>query len=129
MAGLKNRLITIDFPDLTEDGEPMLYVTLRNPKLVPMDWLRSKVATDDNGAPLNEDAATQESYVRLARLITDLRMYDAEQEDADGNQPLIELPMTAEKVSRLPLIVNTRIAMELGKIGEDPTMTPDSPTS
>ena len=129
MPGLKNRLITINFPDLTEDGEELLYVTLRNPKLVPMDWLRSKVALNDSGEPLNEDAATQESYERVAKLITDIRMYDAEAEDEVGNQQLIGMPMTADKVSRLPMIVNTRIAMELAKVGENPTTTPDSQTS
>ena len=127
MAGLKDRFITITFPELTEDGEPVLYVTFRNPKLVPLDWLRSRVATHPTGEPLSEEAATQESYERLARLITDIRMYDAE--DPNVDQAMLGMPMTADKVSRLPLVVNTRIAAELGKVGESPTTTPDSPTS
>ncbi len=127
MAGLKVRFTTITFPELTEDGEPVLYVTFRNPKLVPLDWLRSRVAVTPDGNPVNEEAATQESYDRLARLITDIRMYDAE--DPNVDQALLTMPMTADKVSRLPLAVNTRIAEELGKVGENPTTTPDSPTS
>ena len=127
MAGLKDRFITLTFPDLTEDGEPVLYVTFRNPKLVPLDWLRSRIATHPSGEPVNEDAATQESYERLARLITDIRMYDAE--DPGEDQGMLEMPMTAEKVARLPLVVNTRVAEELGKVGENPTTTPDSPMS
>lgn len=127
MAGLKNRFITIEFPEMTEDGDPLLYVTLRNPKLVPLDWLRSHVAVSADGTPVNEEAATQESYERLARLITDIRMYDAE--DPGDDQALLTMPMTAEKVSRLPMMVNTKIAEELGRVGENPTTTPDSPTS
>ena len=127
MAGLKDRFITLTFPELTEDGEPVLYVTFRNPKLVPLDWLRSRVATNAEGVPVNEEAAMQESYERLARLITDIRMFDAE--DPNIDQAMLQMPMNAEKVSRLPMTVNNRIAEELGRVGENPTMTPDSPTS
>lgn len=127
MAGLKNRLITLQFPELTEDGEELLYVTLRNPKLVPLDWLRSRVASNPDGSPVNEDAATWEGYERLAKLITDIRMYDAE--DLNEDQAMLEMPMTADKVARLPIVVNTRIAQEMAKVGESPTTTPDSPTS
>lgn len=127
MAGLKDRFITIKFPELTEPGDVELYVTFRNPKLVPLDWLRSRIGTNANGMPVNEEAATQEGYERLARLITDIRMYDAE--DPNEDQGMLTMPMTAEKVARLPLIVNTAIAEELGRVGESPTTTPDSPTS
>lgn len=127
MAGLKDRFITLTFPELTEDGDDPLYVTFRNPKLVPLDWLRSRIALTPNGEPVNPEAATQEGYERLARLITDIRMYDAEDQNID--QALLTMPMTAEKVSRLPLLVNTRIADELGRVSENPTTTPDSPTS
>lgn len=127
MAGLKDRFITITFPELTEEGQPLLYVTLRNPKLVPLEWLRSRVAFNADGMPVNDEAATLESYERLARLITDLRMHDAE--DPNMDQALLEMPMTAEKVARLPMAVNTRIAEELTRVNENPTTTPDSQTS
>lgn len=127
MAGLKDRIITIKFPELTETGEPELYVSFRNPRLVPLDWLRTQLATGPDGRPLDEDAATQESYQRLARLITDIRMYDAE--DLSDDQALLAMPMTPDKVARLPMVVNTRIGEEMGRIAESPTTTPDSPTS
>jgi hypothetical protein len=127
MAGLKNRFITITFPEMTEEGDEPLYITLRNPKLVPVDWLRSRIALTPSGEPVNPEAATQEGYERLARLITDIRMYDAEDESLD--QGMLTMPMTAEKVARLPLLVNARIADELNRVGENPTTTPDSPTS
>lgn len=124
MAGLKDRFITIRFPELTEDGQPELYVTIRNPKLVPLDWLTSKLATGTNGQPLDADAALWENYERLARLVTDLRMYDAE--DLGEDQGLLEMPITADKLRKFPTAVNTRIAEELGRVGESPTTTPDS---
>jgi hypothetical protein len=127
MAGLKNRIITVEFPELTEDGDPPLYVSFRNPRLVPLDWLRSQLATGPNGQPLDGEAATQESYERLARLITDIRMYDAE--DLSDDQAMLAMPMTPEKVARLPMMVNTRIGEEMGRLADSPTKTPDSPTS
>lgn len=126
MAGLRDRIITIQFPELTEDGEPVLYVAFRNPKLVPLDWLRSNLAAGPDGRPLDEEAATSESYERIAKLITGLRMYDAE--DVSDDQALLEMPMTPDKARRLPLVVNTRIAEELGRVGESPSKTPDTPT-
>lgn len=125
MAGLKNRIVTVEFPELTEDGEPVLYVSFRNPRLVPLDWLRSNIATGPDGRPLDEDAATQESYERIARLMTGIRMYDAA--DLSEDQALLEMPMTPEKVALLPTAVSTRIVEEMGQLAEGPTMTPDSP--
>ena len=127
MAGLKDRFITITFPELTEPGEQVLYVTFRNPKLVPLEWLRSRVATNADGSPVNEDAATHESYERLAKLITDIRMYDAN--DMGVDQAMLTMPMDAEKVSHLPMLVNTRIVEEMNKVSESPTTTPNSQTS
>lgn len=127
MAGLKDRFITVTFPELTEEGDEPLYVTFRNPKLVPLEWLRSRMATKPDGTPVNEDAATQESYERLARLITDIRMYDAN--DVSMDQAMLTMPMDADKVSRLPMVVNTRIVEEMSKVSENPTTTPDSPKS
>lgn len=127
MAGLKDRIVTVQFPELTEEGEPVLYVSFRNPALVPMDWLRSNLATGADGRPLDPDAATQESYERLARFITGLRMYDAE--DLSDNQAMLEMPMTAEKVARMPMVVNDRLADEFASHAKGPTRTPVSPTS
>ena len=67
MAGLKNRIVTVEFPELTEDGDPPLYVSFRNPRLVPLEWLRSNLAVGQDGRPLDQDAATEESYERIAR--------------------------------------------------------------
>lgn len=127
MAGFKNRLITIEFPDLTEDGEQMLYVTIRNPQLVPLDWMLTRLATDANGAPLDADASLWESYERIAKLITSMRMYDAAADSDDP--PLLELPATPEQVSRFPKLVTNRIAEEMNAANVSPTTTPDSPTS
>lgn len=127
MTGLKNRIITIEFPELTEDGEPPLYVSFRNPRLVPLDWLRSNLAVGPDGRPLDQDAATEESYGRIARLMTGIRMYDAE--DLAEDQALLDMPMTPDKVRRMPMEVNNRIVDEFGRLTATPTTTPDSTTS
>ncbi len=128
MAGLKGRFITITFPELTEDGEPDLYVKIRNPLLVPLDELVSDIATDSNGQPLNPKAALWESYERIANLVVDMRMYDSSVRAEE--QPLLDLPATAETVSKFAQIVQTRIAEEMNKgANGSPSTTPDSPAS
>jgi hypothetical protein len=128
MAGLKDRFITLEFPELTEDGDQLLFVTIRNPQLVPLDELVSDVATDTNGAPLNPKSALWESYERVANLAVDYRMYDSSSREVD--QPLLDLPATAEKVSKFPQVVQLRIAEEMNKgANGSPSTTPDSPTS
>jgi hypothetical protein len=127
VAGLKDRFITIKFPELTEEGQPELYVTIRNPRLVPLDWLTSKVPSDANGSPLDPDMAMLEGYERIARLITGLRMYDAE--DPAEDQALLEMPVTSDEVRKFPIVVSTRLAKEMAQNTGDFTPTPDTPTS
>lgn len=127
MAGLRDRFVTIKFPELTEDGQPDLYVTFRNPKLVPLDWMASKVATDAAGRPVDDDAATRDMYEKIARLITGFRMFDSA--DMGEDQAMLEMPITADKVARFPGAVNSQIAEELARLNASPTTTPDSPTS
>jgi hypothetical protein len=127
MAGLKGRLITIEFPELTEDGEELLYVTIRNPQLVPLGELVSNLATDAEGRPLNSDQALWESYERIANLVTDMRMFDASVKT--DNQPLLPMPATAEGVSKFPQMVTTRIAERMNGATASPSTTPDLPTS
>lgn len=127
MAGLKDRIITVRFPDLTEEGQPVLFVSLRNPRLVPLDWLTSKLPVNADGTPMDSEMAMHEGYERLARLITGLRMFDAE--DPSEDQALLEMPITAEKVRRFPVAVSTRLANEMARITQDFTQTPDTAKS
>jgi hypothetical protein len=129
MAGLKNRTITLQFPELTEPDDEELYVLIRNPRLVPMDWMASRVPRNPDGTPVSDEAATLDVQQRMARLILGMRMYDADETDAEGNQPLIQPPYTADTARRLPIEVSKRLMEEMSKISDSPTTTPDSPTS
>ena len=126
MAGYRNRSIKLEFPELSEDGDSV-YVTIRNPKLVPIEALLTGVPVGPDGQPLDRDLARKKGYEKIANLVIDWRVYDA---TAIGEeQPLLELPATAELVAKLPFEISERIAEEVNKVGEDPTVTPDTPAS
>lgn len=117
MSGYDNRFKRIDFPDLGED----VYVTIRNPKTLPPSKLKPEgIRLDASGNPLNEDEAESAMYAVLATLVRDWRVYDASS-DAD-DQPLLELPATANSVGRLPLAIINKIANELAA-----AVNPNSP--
>lgn len=121
MAGYKNRTVTLEFPDLAEDGD-RIYVALRNPRMVPVTVLRTRqVARDANGEaldPADEQLAVFEVY---ADLIVDWHVYDATSIDED--QPPLPLPATAELVGKLPLEIQERISEEVNE-RRNPTKTP-----
>lgn len=122
MAGYKDRTIRLTFDEYTEPGDEM-YIVMRNPKTVPLDGLRARVTSPEGTA---DDAATWDSYDRLARLIEAWRVYDAGPGAEDG--ALLEFPATAELFSRLPFGIQNAVADEVGK-AMDPTRTPDTPAS
>lgn len=108
MSGYDNRFRRMDFPDLGEG----IYVTIRNPKTLPPSKLKPEgIRLDASGTPLNEDEAESAMYKVLASLVRDWHVYDASSDDDD--QPLLELPATADAVGRLPLEIINRIAAEL----------------
>jgi hypothetical protein len=121
LAGYKNRTVTLEFPDLAEDGD-RIYVALRNPRMVPVTVLRTRqVARDANGEaldPADEQLAVFEVY---ADLIVDWHVYDATSIDED--QPPLPLPATAELVGKLPLEIQERISEEVNE-RRNPTKTP-----
>lgn len=127
MAGYKNRSLTLEFPELSEDND-RVYVVIRNPKMVPLeDLVPDSVPTGPDGQPINKQAARYKTYDKIAGLITDWHVYDAKAVGED--QPLLELPATAALVARLPFDISDRLVDELNRVGEDPTVTPDTPAS
>lgn len=131
MAGYANRVITLSFPELAEDGDH-IEVIIRNPKRVPLGelqaWRKTAVKAglaspepgdggDDPGEPSDEEAEAGTNAV-LARLVIGWHAYDAsffDPENPDADQPLLPLPATPELVAKLPLEILTRLADELGK--------------
>lgn len=112
MAGYANRVVTIHFPDLAEDGDDV-FVVLRNPKTVALSKLDTSqaLATNADGTVVEAEAAAA-GYRLLARLIIGGRLYDAtmDEVDSDGNpldQPLLTYPLSVEQAMTLPVdIIN-----------------------
>jgi len=122
LSGYANRLITLKFPEWSEDPErDPIWIAIRNPKLMPPGDLRPKeVALDDNGKPLDEEAAFNATFDIVAKLVVAWRVYDAtaNELDAAGNpvdQPLLPLPATPELAKKLPMEFIAAISMEMTK--------------
>jgi hypothetical protein len=104
MPGYANRTIRLAFPELTEEGDPEVFVTIRNPKILPGHEITVRDVTDEQ---LKADPAANffAQYDLVARLVTDWLVYDATTEDA---QPL-ELPADEHKVAKLPRQIAAKI--------------------
>jgi hypothetical protein len=115
MPGFANRVKTLIFPELTEDGERTLFVALRNPKTMPMEALVPQdIPRGPDGAVLDPAAAETRSREIVAKLVIGWRMYDATDFsiDDEGNpvdQALLPLPATPESVAKLPMVVIQQI--------------------
>lgn len=111
MGGYANRVITLDFPELSEnDQEGRVFVVIRNPKTVTLSKLEvAAVAQGPEGQPNAEEAGAVVNGL-LARLIIGGRLFDAEVDgiDADGvplDQPELTYPLTEETAGKLPIEV------------------------
>lgn len=109
MAGYANRVVRIEFPDLTENGQPLLFISIKNPRVLPPEELIAEdVTVDETGRPTDPKLAAQRSREILARLIVGWRMYDATdfKVDAETGEPLdqspLPMPATPELVAKLP---------------------------
>lgn len=127
MPGYSARVITLPFPELTEEGDATVHVTIRNPQLLPLDDLKPgpDVPIDANGVPLDQEAAEADMYRRLAALVVGWHVYDARVElDPDSGQVLpqerLALPATAESVRRLPNLIQRAMIAEVDKVGNPP---------
>lgn len=133
MSGYTNRFMLLPFPELGEK----VSVLLRNPKLLPPSELTPEdVPTDENGKPLDPNAANEAMYKVMARLIVNWHVYDA---TADSTVPDIDLDaddldaqlaaleaadqvrleaVTAENVAKCPMAIITRIGEEIGRVAD-----------
>jgi hypothetical protein len=133
--GYANRVVTLTFDELSDDPEDRIWVCIRNPKLVPIDEMRSgagDVATDADGKPADSDAAAKSGYRIFAKLIVGWHVYDATVlpelnaagEDVGAQVLLPQAPVTVETVAKLPLAILNRLMEELGSV--NPPQTPQS---
>ncbi|NUS29188.1 MAG: hypothetical protein HOV92_33920 [Streptomyces sp.] len=106
MAGYANRVITLQFPELTEAGDDTVHVVIRNPKTMPAQELMAD--TPDGSTP---EQAFQAGLAILAKLVIGWHVYDAT--SLDDDQPPLGLPATPDLVAKLPMEIQNRMAAEL----------------
>ncbi|BFP50030.1 hypothetical protein KCMC57_63980 (plasmid) [Kitasatospora sp. CMC57] len=102
MSGYAGRLITLDFPELTEEGGAPVRVVIRNPKTLPWHELIAPDTTEEGAV-----GTLKASYEVIARVVTAWTVYDATSNDEQ--QPLLGLPATPELVAKLPRPITERI--------------------
>lgn len=131
MAGYLNRFIDLPFPDLAgvdEQDRARCWVKIRNPRLIPGGDLTSafsRVRFDDAGRPLDSDAAADETFASLARLVIAGQVWDATwvpELDERGNEvdpqaepPLLPMPPGPDDMARMPIEILNAIGEELKK--------------
>ena len=133
--GYANRVVTIQFPDMSDDPEDKIWVCMRNPKMVPIDEMRSGtdgITLNAAGEPEDTGAATRSGYKILAKLIVGWHVWDATVmpelnaagEDVSVQVLLPQPPTTAEVIAKLPIEILNRLMEEVASI--NPQRTPVS---
>lgn len=107
MPGYANRVVRLDFADLTAEGDPLVHLVIKNPRIVPLDEIQpADVPLGPDGTP-DEGRARAAMYDVIAHLAKAGLLYDGRGEDVDefGNeieQRRLEFPLTGEDVAHLP---------------------------
>ena len=117
ISGYANRIITLKFPEMAEEGDE-IFVVLRNPKTVSLKTLTAnQVPTNPDGTP-DQAAAEHAGYSMLTQLVIGGRLYDATVNAVDENgfpvdQPLLTYPLTIEKAQKLPVEIINKIFTQI----------------
>jgi hypothetical protein len=130
MSGYNNPYVLLEFPNLGDD----VSVLIRNPQLMPPAQLQPRdVAVDENGQPVDQEAARQASYEVMERLIVAWKVYEAFEgeievaEDADPTELFQQLTVgepkrlgkiNTDSIGRLPLAILNRIGEEVGRVAD-----------
>jgi hypothetical protein len=115
--GYANQLVRLEFPDLSEEGDP-IFVTIRNPKTLPLATMTPKdVEVDANGQPTDPAAAIEATYELMASIVHDWHVYDAA--NPNNTQPL-PLPATVEHFRVLPMDIISRFGEALKTVTVPP---------
>ncbi len=122
MGGYLNRVIQMDFPDLagTErpddhpdgPGRSIIWLTIRNPKLVPGGELIGEavnVRRDAEGGVIIDQAAADAAYGGYVKLIIAGHILDPT-DPFDENPPALPMPPTALDLAKYPIEVLNKLA-------------------
>jgi len=118
MGGYANRVITIQFPELSEEGN-QIFVVLRNPKTVALSKLETKEVSLLPDGTVDQEAAAAAGYATLTKLIIGGRLFNAMADEVDHvgedgipvlvDQPPLTYPISVEDAQKLPTIVIGKI--------------------
>lgn len=131
MAGYANPYVLLPFPELADDCS----VLMRNPQLLPPSEITPKdVPLDDQGKPVDPNAANEAMYEVMARTIVAWKVYEAfatglppVDPEADPAEVLATLEgmeqrrigeVSTENVGRLPMAIIQRVMEEIGKVAD-----------
>ena len=107
MGRYANPTIRFDFPDLSEDDDP-IYVVIRNPKRMAAEQLIPKdVTLKDADGNLDEAAVKDATFELLASLVVDWHVYDGA---ADDDSDPLPLPATAAAFRSLPFEIFDKVS-------------------
>lgn len=98
-----------------------MWVTIRNPKLVPSDELMPEQVTPVvDGQPEDAKAANASMHKMFAKIIIGWRVYDASEipvlnavGEPEGDQRLLPMDYTPENVAKLPMEILNTIGKEV----------------
>lgn len=124
MSGYAKRVVRLTFEDLTEDpANDLVWVTIRNPKLVPSGELMPEQATPVvDGQPEDPVAANASMHKMFAKIIIGWRVYDASEVpvldaagEPVGEQTLLPQDFTPGNVAKLPMEILNAIGKEVSE--------------
>ncbi|MDJ0342294.1 hypothetical protein QMK19_03710 [Streptomyces sp. H10-C2] len=104
----------MEFPELTPPGCDMVWVEIRNPGMMPPVALEEAragmkdIETNEDGSPVDEQAAAPAVYMMLSKMIRKWHVYDVMADD-DPLPLLASPPRTAEVIKQAPSAILNRI--------------------
>ncbi len=114
MGGYLNRVIQLDFPELAgsdEVGRPIIWLTVRNPKLLTGNELvgnRGTVRRDPDGTVhVDQEEGAKSTYAGFAKLIIAGNVLDPTVDSE--TPPAFTMPPSSDDVGKFPIVILNRL--------------------
>lgn len=117
-SGYLNRVIQLTFPELAgrqDDDDPdspaVIWVTIRNPKLIPGHELIGKgggTRRDEHGNVIYDERTAAETFGGYAKLIIAGYVLDPS-DPLDPNPPVLPMPPSEDDVAKYPMEILSRL--------------------
>jgi hypothetical protein len=117
VAGYANRVIHIAFPELSDDPEDPIWLSIRNPQyMAPSEMRPRDLAQGPDGKPADSIAAMEAMYEVYAKMILGWRVYDPDSIRVDpetgdiADMDRMPSPPTADLVAKLPMVILNKLS-------------------